>query len=357
MPTPELHSTEAAAPEAPASPAILPPLVAGLTVGPPVIGRIAMGFVVQTRNGFEPVKADHFTLTALEQGPDHSWVQHPLQRKIMPAGVEKLMSIPVRVAYNDLGLNIQNRYCAFSEEGRVLCAGDGKSARRVTTSGIEEISSCPGGEQCEFGRQNRCMFMSRIHLKIEGQDDFLGNFALRTTSLNTTKEIAARLAALAGMTNGQIVGIPLQLRIVRRASMTSNFEPFYCAYLTERDNQSMFDAIKAGRTFQKELAEAGLDQNGLEKALLAGLANGALADVLEDPTEWLPDNVFTEIASSFLTASGAGRGLAGLDAAMARLDTQVTMVTGDGANQEVPTFAVGDGTGQIRLPSPALESA
>ena len=343
-------------PAPPPAATILPPLVAGLTVGPPVIGRIAMGFVMQVGNSFEPVKADHFMLTALEQGEDHSWVAHPLQRKILPAGAEKLMSIPVRVAYNDLGLNIQNRHCAFSEDGRVLCAGDGKTARRVTTSGVEEISSCPGGEQCEFGRQNRCMFMSRIHLKIEGQEDFLGNFVLRTTSLNTTKEIAARLAALAGMANGQIVGIPLQLRIVRRASMHSNFEPFYCAYLTERDNQSMFDAIKAGRAFQQELTEAGLNQEGLEKALLAGLANGALADVLEDPTEWLPDSVLTGMVTSFLSTTGTGRGMAGLDAAMARLDGHVASVAGNGPDQ--PPLADGNGPGQIPLPSapPVLEA-
>ena len=172
-------------------------IVKGVTLTPPVIGRITMGHtVVSKRNGESkamPVKDDQFGLTTLVQNKtDRSWERHPLE-----AGIErangKLRAIPVRIAYDDPSLNLTNRYTAFDvKTGRVMCAGNGSTARRATEDGVKEIA-CPRPEGCEFGRTARCKNMARAYFRVDGQNDELGVFILRTTSYNSLNYLATRL--------------------------------------------------------------------------------------------------------------------------------------------------------------------
>ncbi len=83
-------------------------IVKGATLTPPIIGRIAMGHAKPRDDGSAlPQKDDHFTITTLVQNSDRSWPEHPLHKQHL-GEKRKLESIPVRIAYNSLRLNLTN---------------------------------------------------------------------------------------------------------------------------------------------------------------------------------------------------------------------------------------------------------
>jgi len=285
-------------------------LVKGVTLTPPVIGRITMGHtVVKADSKTLPVKDDHFSLTTLVQEKrDRSWGKHPLEARHAKSD-EKLRAIPVTIAFNDVNLNLNNRFSAFDvKSGRVLCAGNGEKARRATEDGVQDIA-CPRPEGCEYGQRQRCKNMSRAYFKVEGQSDELGVFILRTTSYNSLNYLATRLSELHGLTGGRIAGMPMMLVMESKTTTQSFREPFQFADLVQRPGMSLLDAIKEANRYQTAMSEAGLSLEGLEKALSDGLANGDFADEIEDVDEWLSDDDLLTATSQQLQHSG----LRGLD--------------------------------------------
>lgn len=116
-------------------------VVKGVTISPPVIGRITMGHskVTQKDGGTRalPVRDDHFGITTLIQNKvDRTWEPHPVEASLKKAN-EKLVAIPVTLAYNDVNLNLKNRYSAFdSKSGRVLCSGTARRRGVAPTPGF-----------------------------------------------------------------------------------------------------------------------------------------------------------------------------------------------------------------------------
>lgn len=291
-------------------------IVSGVTIAPPVIGRITMGHVELRGEKGVPKKDDFFRITSLVQNKDRSWDAHPIEnevRKLLGAR-EKLRAIPVRIAYDSPKLTLNNSFTAFdTKTGRVHCSGNGTRARRALESGVQEID-CPRPEACEYGVRNRCKSMTRVYLRIEGQQDELGVFVLRSTGHNTLNYLSARLTELHGLTQGQMAGLPLQLVLSAKSTTQSFREPVYFADLTTRPGQSLLDAVREMRAHQAAYAEAGLSFQGMEQQMLLGLANGDFADEVEDIDEWISDDALLDEATGNL----ARQGLRGLDAAVAQ---------------------------------------
>lgn len=289
-------------------------IVKGATLTPPVIGRITMGHArprTDGKDGALPQKDDHFTITTLVQNRDRSWPEHPLHKQHLGAN-NKLTSIPVRVAYNSLRLNLTNHFCVFgksgAELGRTLCAGDGSKARRLTESGVQPVA-CPGPDACEHGVRNGCKSFTRFYVQLEEQKDPMGVFILRTTGDHSRNYLAEKLAQLHGWTGGKIVGMPLMLNIKVKSTSRSMRTAFWYADLDLRPGMDIFAAVQEANAWQKKLADAGLDQERMEAALLAGLDNSAFADEVEDMDEWFSDEDLLQAA----TANLAKQGLRGLD--------------------------------------------
>lgn len=287
--------------------------VKGITLTPPVIGRITMGHTEMRGSGdsakARPVKDDYFHITTLVQNKtDRSWGEHPLETAVSN-GQEKLRAIPVVIAYNDPNLSLSNHYSAFDmKTGRVLCAGNGTTARRATTEGVQNIA-CPRPEACEHGARLRCKSMTRAYFQIDGQTDELGVFALRTTSWNSLNHLATRLSQLNGLTGGKMAGMPMLLQMESKTSTQSYREPFQFADLVVRPGMTLRQAIKVAADYQSEMTAAGLSLEGMEHALRAGLANGDFADEIEDIDEFLSEE-------DLIAAAGLGghaTGLRGLD--------------------------------------------
>lgn len=279
-------------------------VVKGFTISQPVLGRISIGHTEIINGEEHSFMDDHFHITTLEQNlADKSWVPDPLEKQLLDAADEpkneesqqaisseaKLRAIPVRIAYNDVGLNLNNRHRAYDKDtGRLLCSGDGHTAQRLTTSGVRE-SSCPGADACQFGATHGCTAMTRVYFKIEGCTDELGVYLLRTTSVNGLNYLQSRLIQLSGLTNGKIAGMPLMLVLRTKTSSLSFGRPYYFADLVTRPGESLLTAIRAAADFQEDMAAAGLNLEAMESNLRQGLLNGRMVDQLEDPGEWFSD--------------------------------------------------------------------
>ena len=290
----------------------------GITLTPPVIGRITMGHtVVKSEGKALPVKDDHFSLTTLFQDKKtRAWETHPLQNNITKAG-EKLRAIPVRIAYNDINLTLHNSFSAFdTQKGRVLCSGNGTKARRVTDEGVREMD-CPRPEACEFGQRQRCKNMSRAYFQVEGQDDELGVFILRTTSFNSLNYLGTRLAQLSGYTGGRLAGMPMMLVMKTKTTTQSFREPIQFADLVTRPGMTLAEAVKQAVTYQATMNELQLSIEGMEQALRTGLANSDFADEIEDIDEWITDEDL--LAAVGQQQSSRGSGLRGMDSLTERL--------------------------------------
>ena len=292
-------------------------VVKGITIAPPVIGRITMGHskVIQKDGGTRamPVRDDHFSITTLVQNKvDRTWESHPVEATLKKAN-EKLVAIPVTIAYNDPNLNLHNSYSAFdSKTGRVLCSGNGEKARRCTDQGVQNID-CPRPEACVYGQATRCKNMSRAYFRIDDSEDELGVFVLRTTSWNSLSALGTRLSQLCGLTHGQTAGMPMMLTLKSKTSSASYREAFYFADLTTRPGQTILQAVKQARDFQQGMAEAHLSIAGMEEALRAGLANSDFADEIEDIDEWLSDEELAAAAENDPSLAAAKAGLGNLD--------------------------------------------
>lgn len=292
-------------------------IVKGVTITPPTIGRIMIGHVELRRSQDGTIKAipakdDHFTVTTLVQQQDRVWEPHPIMGSLSKGG-ENITAIPVRLAYNDPGLSLHNRYSAFAPDRRIICSGDGESARRMTESGVQ-TTDCPGNEQCQYGREKRCKNMSRLYIQVEEQENPLGVFVLRTTSRNSLDSLAGTLSRLAGYTSCTLAGMPMMLTLTPMTTAQSMWTAFYVVGLELRAGMSLADALTEAKSYQESLAKAGLSQEGMETAMRTGLANSDFADVVEDPDEWVSDDDLAGRAEQNLLRHG----LRGLDSLRAR---------------------------------------
>jgi hypothetical protein len=158
--------------------------------------------------------------------------------------------------------------------------------------------------------------MTRAYFQIEGQEDDLGMFVLRSTGRNTLDALAGRLARLHGMSGGKLAGMPLMLELKAKTTAQSFRKPFYYADLVFRPGLGLIETIKTARAYQSTLAEADLHLDDMEAAIRAGLANGDFADEIEDIDEWVSDDALVAMAGGGQRQSG---GLKGLDAVLDKL--------------------------------------
>ena len=288
--------------------------VKGVSLTPPIIGRITLGHVEMIGRGQEAKEVsfsdDSFNITTLVQNKeDRSWEPHPILEKIK-APDEKLRAIPVVIAYNDPGLNVTNSYTAFDPaSGRAVCTGDGETAQRIVETEVTSLQ-CPGPEACEWGAKNKCKSFTRANFRIEGQDDELGNFILRTTSWNSLDRLAARFCELHALTGGCIAGMPMSLVMVDKTSRKSFGDTFQFVDLVTRPGSSLIQAIKTAKEFQESYEAADLDLEALEECLRQGLARPRLSEHIEDFEEFLSDDELLGIVQAKATAGPGGlRGL------------------------------------------------
>ena len=255
-------------------------MLKGLAITPPVIGRISIGRVVERNGKRLPEKDDQFTLTSQVQGRD-GWLLHPLDEKLRKeAEGHKLRLIPVRLLFNDPGLNLRANYSLFDRAtGRPICVGNGETCRRTGMEGVASLP-CPGPDACVFA-QGACKAYARLNVVV-GDDDALGSFVLRTTSYNTIRTLAARLAYFGAVSGGLLACLPLELKLRGKSTAQSHRAPIYYVDLVVRSGLTLEQAIGQARELDEQRRASGLDQAALDEAARQGFADGTFEELEED---------------------------------------------------------------------------
>jgi hypothetical protein len=332
-------------------------LTKGFAITPPSLGRITIGHLEDAGDGQKhPVRDDCIHLTSTAKLADGSWAPHPLQEKLLAErgnerktdGQRILREIPVRVVYDRHDLNIRTRFTAFDRAtGRVMCTGNGESARRRAAQGGEGGSTgptqqvaCVGPETCPYGLENGCKPYTRLHVRIEGQGDALGVFTLRTTGWNSARALHYKLATLSALAGGEPAGTRMKLVIRARASQMSTWTNFYYMDLVAeaKDGDEIAALEQAVAERQRFRQQAALEE-------MAGqlLANGAFETTAEDCEEFEElaplsgplatghrpppgsKSVNSEVSAiAHLASTGEIKGLSGLDSLRQSLGVATT---------------------------------
>jgi hypothetical protein len=255
-------------------------MLKGLALTPPVIGRISIGKLVESGGKPLPQKDDEFTITS-QIRTQNGWLPHPMDETLRKSAPGKLRTIPVRIVFNDPDLNLRANYSLFDRAtGRPLCVGDGESCRRSCAAGMQSMT-CPGPDSCELGQDRGCKPYGRLNVQI-GEEDELGTFVFRTTGFNSIRTLAARLRYFSAASGGLLAGMPLELRLRGKSTAQSHGTPVFYVDLTLRSGVTLCDAIRAAKAAREERLSAGFDQEALDAAARAGLANGAFEESGEE---------------------------------------------------------------------------
>ena len=255
-------------------------MIKGLALTPPVVGRITIGKVVEKGGKRLPEKDDEFTLTSQVQSRD-GWIHHPLDEMLRKAaGTSKLRSIPVRLLFDEVDLNLRANYTLFDRSnGRPACVGNGESCKR-STEGVMQTLPCPTPQGCSVG-QGICKPYGRLNVRI-GDEDELGSFVFRTTGFNSIRTLAARLTYFSALSGGLLSCLPLELRLRGKSTTQSHRAPIYYVDLTVRSGMTVSEALAEARAEQSRRQAAGFNQAALDQVAALGLANGAFEEVEED---------------------------------------------------------------------------
>lgn len=265
-------------------------MIKGLALTPPIVGRIAIGKVVEKGGKRLPEKDDEFTLTSQVQTRD-GWVNHPLDEIMRKQAGAKLRAIPVRLLFDEADLNLRANYTLFDRtSGRPVCVGNGESCKRATAAGIQNLP-CPTPNGCEFG-QGICKPYGRLTVRI-GDEDELGCFVFRTTGFNSIRTLAARMTYFFALSGGLLSCLPLELRLRGKSTTQSHRTPIYYVDLTVRSGTTLSAALVEAKAERERRREAGFDQAALDLAARVGFANGAFEEFEEDGSavveEFYPD--------------------------------------------------------------------
>lgn len=196
--------------------------------------------------------------------------KHPITEKLATPKEEgegrAVREIPIRLFFNKAQNALGIKYQAYGSPGNApVCAGNGKSARRVVRAGdgtqtLQELA-CLGPELCDLVQsgQAKCTRQVRMTVQIEGQDDPLSVFEVRSSSLNTYKALRGQLKLIESRFGG-LRHVPLKLTIWQGSNEASSYKLFSLMSL-ELDAPSEIEAMNTARKAREELLAAGIDDD------------------------------------------------------------------------------------------------
>ncbi|QPK62888.1 hydrolase or metal-binding protein [Methylomonas sp. LL1] len=295
-------------------------MLKGLAITPPVLGRIAIGKVVEKNGKRLPEKDDQFTLTSQLQNKD-GWLLHPLDAGLRKEQSGKIRSIPIRLLFNEPDLNFRAEYSLFDRNtGRPVCVGNGDSCRRRTQDGIAQLP-CPAPEGCNLAQGGACKPYGRLNVLI-GDDDPLGSFIFRTTGFNSIRTLTARLQYFKAISGNRLSCMPLELKLRGKSTRQSHGSAIFYVDITLRGHQSIEEALADAKRIDDERQASGFDQAALDQAARLGFANGAFEDNEDDGSVVVEEFFPVEPTDSSDTQSTPLAPLtAKLDAKTRQLDT------------------------------------
>lgn len=226
----------------------------------------------------EPRTRPEFLITKREHdpaatSPDGSkpprLAAHPLQAELASqegSDAPAVKEIPIRLYFNKPENAITIRYQAYAVPGNApVCSGDGKNARRAVRAGDDTLTMqdmpCPGPERCQLVEQNhaRCARQVRMAVQVQGQDDPLSVFEVRSSSLNTYRALKAQLQLIYRRFGG-LRHVPLKLALWQASNEASGFQAFSLMRL-QLDAASEVQAMQHAAKARQELKDAGIEDD------------------------------------------------------------------------------------------------
>ena len=302
----------------------------GLNVRLAEIGKIKLGKLggeKKTKTGKTmrlPLKFDHFVITTTERdNNDDLIVNEELMKKL--GGKPK--SIPIMLLYDDIDLNFYTSF-AFYKGAQRLCHGDGEIAHRMHppaetgtfekwTEGAIEWDNEKGGyakrktkissgeiftaicdpETCPYhqekgGKPPLCKVSGILSCIIPTESKIGGVYRFRTHSYYTVSAILASLELIKTVSNGVLVGIPLRLSIVKKA--TKKHGNVVTAVI-EFDGNDIKELRSAAMIEQKNRIDMKVNMKMLEDRARAQRIFEAEDDPKEVQEEFYPEAVEHEI--------------------------------------------------------------
>lgn len=216
------------------------------------------------RNEMEVVSRHHAKIDSEEADTQQpKLAPHPIADALckVEANVKagKLVEIPIKLFFNKPENAIQARYQAYNPEGRPVCFGDGKTATRVL-AGVDNQqtctnATCAGAEVCDFAAsgQVNCRRQVTMDVQIDGQDDPLSVFQVRTSSYHGYKALRGQIHLISRQFGG-LRHVPLVLKLWQASSQASNYESFdvVCLALNAKTIKDAMKAVQDARTQESE---------------------------------------------------------------------------------------------------------
>ena len=193
------------------------------------VGRVKIGkkgkWVTSTKTGTkfrQPESFDHMVITKnAKDEQDDFIVDDALMQMVkdMPEARTNtdghLVSIPIRLLYNDIGLNFRNRYARYS--GSIcICVGDGEKAE--TRDGRTIACPCEKCDPTKYKGQHPCKVNGTLSFMIDGSDILGGCHTFHTTGINTVKATLGSLLLIKATTLGRLAFLPLHLILERKTT-------------------------------------------------------------------------------------------------------------------------------------------
>jgi hypothetical protein len=255
-------------------------MLKGFVITPPILGRIAIGTVVERNGKRLPQKDDQFTLTSQVQTAE-GWIRHPLDAVLRRDQPDKLRRLPIRLLFNEPDLNLRAEYVLFDRKtARPLCMGNGEHCTRRTHEGTQTLP-CPAPDLCPLAEGGACKPYGRLNVVL-GEEDPLGSFIFRTTGFNSIRTLAARLAYFQAISGNRLACLDLALRLRGKSTRQSYGRPIFYVDLTLREGCSLEQTLENAQRLDTARQDIGFDQQALDQAADAGFANGFFEDSSED---------------------------------------------------------------------------
>lgn len=183
------------------------------------VGKIKIGGKGETRKSKEgknyqlPVRYEHFVITTTEKGKDGNFV---INQEVMKKVGSEPKEISIRLPFDEIDLNFFTSF-QYYQGNKCICRGDGETAKRISKNGAETKVSC-SPDTCEFLQSEKCKVSGILSCHLPATMEIGGIYRFRTHSWNSVSSILAALEYFAENTNGVLQGLPLKLKLLKKAT-------------------------------------------------------------------------------------------------------------------------------------------
>lgn len=227
------------------------------------VGKIKIGGkgeMKKSANGKDfqiPVRYDHFVITTTERDKDGNY---KMDADIMKAlGSSEPKEIPIRLLFDDIDMNFHTSFCYYAGS-KLICKGNGESAERTGKDEITKQVKCDP-ENCEFLSSGQCKVSGILSCAISYNPEIGSVYRFRTHSWNSVSNILAALNYFSANTNGVLQGLPLKLKMIKKATAEHGNVNVVTIVL---DGLELIEMRKQALAEYRNRMELGIDMKQLE---------------------------------------------------------------------------------------------